>query len=253
MIEGSRRLSRRHVTIRVPWHDTDWSGHICAAASANTACLALARIAKNKRSSEDTLAGRSFEELDASQQPPCVEERAGFLAGHDLVLRKEHPYKARSPETHSHFGTTTLRLEAYSAACVPFGWMLRRQVEGDDRAAIVGKAHALRLGYEPAREPDLPFDTSWIQDKRNQLVMLDTFFGALEPEASLCFYYAKRTPLAEDNRRVIIGVGRVKGVGQPTEISLRFPGPAQARDYRRCGTEIFHSGHRQSRPRLRSL
>jgi hypothetical protein len=43
--------------------------------------------------------------------------------------------------------------------------------------------------------------------------MLDTFFGALEPEGSLCIFYAKRTLLADDSRRVIIGVGRVKGIG----------------------------------------
>ena len=49
MMEGARRLSRQNVTIRVPWHDTDWTGKICAAASANTAFLTLIRIAKDKR------------------------------------------------------------------------------------------------------------------------------------------------------------------------------------------------------------
>jgi hypothetical protein len=219
MIEGARRLSRQHITVRVPWHDTGWTGHVCAAPDANTSCLALARIAKGKRADEDKFAGEAFETLAQADLPPCVEERAGFLSGHDLILKKEHPYKARSPETHGHFGETTLRFEAYSAACIPFGWMLRRQVEGDERLGLVGKVDALRLGYDAAREPDLPFDTSWVQDKRNQLIMLDTFFGALEPEGSLCVFYAKRTPLAEDPRRVIIGVGRVKSVGHFTEDS----------------------------------
>jgi hypothetical protein len=227
MIEGSRRLSRQHITVRVPWHDTGWTGHVCAAPSANTSCLALARIAKGKRADEDKCADQTFETLAQADLPPCVEERAGFLSGHDLILKKEHPYKARSPETHGHFGETTLRFEAYSAACIPFGWMLRRQVEGDERLGLVGKADALRLGYDPAREPDLPFDTSWVQDKRNQLIMLDTFFGALEPEGSLCVFYAKRTPLAEDQRRVIIGVGRVKGVGHFTEYAYDAPGALQ--------------------------
>jgi energy-coupling factor transporter ATP-binding protein EcfA2 len=224
MIEGARRLSRQHITVRVPWHDSGWTGRVCAAPSANTSCLALARIAKGKRADQDNFAGEPFEALAPVDLPPCFEERAGFLSGHDLILKKEHPYKARSPETHGHFGETTLRFEAYSAACIPFGWMLRRQVEGDERLNLVGKADALRLGYDAAREPDLPFDTSWVQDKRNQLVMLDTFFGALEPEGSLCVFYAKRTPLAEDQRRVIIGVGRVKGVGHFTEYAYDAPG-----------------------------
>ncbi len=40
--------------------------------------------------------------------------------------------------------------------------------------------------------------------------MLDTFFGAIRPEESLCFFYAKRTPLSEQSRRVIVGVGRTR-------------------------------------------
>ncbi|QPC88565.1 AAA family ATPase [Mesorhizobium sp. NBSH29] len=224
MIDGARKLSRQNITVRVPWHDTGWTGHVCAAPSANTSCLALARIALGKRADQDKFAGAAFDMLAAPDLPPCVDERAGFLSGQDLFLTKEHPYKASSPDTHGHFGETSLRFEAYSAACIPFGWMLRRQVEGDDRLGISGKADAFRLGYDVAREPDLPFTTSWVQDKSNQLIMLDTFFGALEPEASLCVFYAKRTPLAEDHRRVIIGIGRVKGVGQSTEYSYDSPG-----------------------------
>lgn len=57
MIEGARRLSRRHITVRVPWHDTGWTGRVCAVPSANTSCLALARIAKSKRLDESKFAG----------------------------------------------------------------------------------------------------------------------------------------------------------------------------------------------------
>ena len=242
MIAGARRLSRQHVTIRVPWHDTGWTGRVCAAPSSNTSCLALSRIAKGKRPDEDALAGRRFSEMEQSELPPCVEERVGFLSEHDTILRKQHPYKARSPETHGHFGETVLRLEAYSAACVPFGWMLRRQVEGDERGGVVGKADTLRLGYDPAREPELPFETSWIQDKNNQLVMLDTFFGALEPQGSLCIFYAKRTPLAEDNRRVIIGAGRVMGVGSATEYNYTAPGPLEGVLWERCVRHSLRQG-----------
>src|SRR5204863_12177 len=53
--------------------------------------------------------------------------------------------------------------------------------------------------------------------RRNQLVMLDTFFGAIEPKVSLVFFYAKKTPLSEDPRRVIVGIGRVTGLGGATE------------------------------------
>ena len=140
MIEGSRRLSQRHITIRVPWHDAAWNGHVCTLPSANTSCLVLARIASGIREDRDEFADRAFESLDSSELPPCVEERGGFMGDHDLMLQKNHPYKQSSPDTHGHFGKTPLRLEAYAAACIPFGWMLRRKVEGDHRAGEVGKA-----------------------------------------------------------------------------------------------------------------
>ncbi|WP_404292131.1 AAA family ATPase [Microvirga sp. RSM25] len=149
------------------------------------------------------------------------------MSDHDLILRKQHPYKALSPDTHGHFAETTLRLEAFAAACIPFGWMLRREIEGDDHAGLKGKAETLRLGYDPEREPELAFGTSWIQDRHNQLVMLDTFFGALKPKDSLCFFYAKRTPLSENSRRVIVGVGRVTGIGPSIDYAYDRPGPLE--------------------------
>lgn len=223
MIEGARRLSRQHVSIRVPWHDRRWDGHVCDDPASNTSCVVLSRIAKACRA-DRSLAGLEFETLKQKDLPPCVEERAGFLSAQDITLRKQHPYKEMSEATHGHFGLTPLRLEPYSAACVPFGWMLRQAVEGDPKKRLKGKAEALRLGYDPAREPDLPFETSWIQDRDNQVVMLDTFFGALKPEDSLCFFYAKRTPLSEDSRRVIVGVGRVTGVGNLVDYNYERPG-----------------------------
>ncbi len=208
----------------MPWHDRRWDGHVCDDPAANTSCVVLSRIAKDGRA-DGALAGRAFESLDEQDLPPCIEERAGFLSAHDVTLRKQHPYKQMSEATHGHFGVTPLRLEPYSAACVPFGWMLRQAVEGSPKERVKGKAEALRLGYDPSREPNLPFDTSWIQDRDNQVVMLDTFFGALKEKDSLCFFYAKRTPLSEDSRRVIVGVGRVTGVGCLIDYNYERPGP----------------------------
>ncbi|MBD8552555.1 ATP-dependent DNA helicase [Sphingomonas sp. CFBP 8764] len=234
MILGSRKLPSQHVTIRVPWHDGGWNGRVCTAPSANTSCLVLSRIAAGKRDDQDEHAGHFFEDLAASVMPPCIDERVSFMADHDLVLKKQHPYKSSSPGSHGHFGETTLRLEAFSAACIPFGWMLKSNVEGDEKSDEVGKAAALRLGYDPEREPELSFETGWVQDKANQLVMLDTFFGALEPGASLCFFYAKKTPLSESASRVIIGAARVKGIGQYTEYAYDAPGDLQGVLWERC-------------------
>ena len=38
----------RHVSIRVPWHDTGWDGRVCKDPRLNGACLKLKRIAENR-------------------------------------------------------------------------------------------------------------------------------------------------------------------------------------------------------------
>src|SRR4029079_1575546 len=50
-------------------------------------------------------------------------------------------------------------------------------------------------------------------------------FGALRPEESLCFFYAKRTPLSEQSRRVIVGVGRILSIGESTEYTYSTKTP----------------------------
>lgn len=223
MIKGSRKLPTHHLTVRVPWHDMGWTGTICANACANTACLVLPRIAESRDDADETkLAGQSIEQLESSRFPPCVQEHATFMAGFKQALTKVHPYSGSAKETHGHFLNTPYYLEPYAAAAVPFRWMLKQEVEGSKKG-VMGKAERFGLAYMVEREPDMSIngwkkdDTSWVQHGDNQRVVLDTFFSAVEAETSLVFFYAKRTPLSEQPGRIIVGVGRVKHVGAPTE------------------------------------
>ncbi|MFY0538909.1 hypothetical protein [Nannocystis pusilla] len=68
--------------------------------------------------------------------------------------------------------------------------MLKSTIEGDGSPSSPGLAEELKIGYEARLEPKLPFETSWVQERANQLAILDTFFGALSPESS----YASSTP-----------------------------------------------------------
>lgn len=63
----------------------------------------------------------------------------------------------------------------------------------------------------------MPTECPSLQERSNQLALLDTFFGSLREQDSLCVFYAKRTPLSEQSRRVIVGVGRVTSIGEGTE------------------------------------
>ena len=153
------------------------------------------------------------------------------MASFALPRTMTHPYTEFYPETHGHFAPTRFVQPAYSAACVPYRWMLREKVEGNARDGEIGLAERLKIGWVPDREPDIrnhqgkEVETDWVQERENQLALLDTFFGALRPEESLCFFYAKRTPLSEQSRRVIVGVGRVVSVGEATEYAYKDEKP----------------------------
>ena len=210
MITGARSLPVQHLSIRVPWHDAEWTGAVCKKPASNSACRALRRIADAKDDTAEAAdAGKSFKDLEPSRLPPCVQERGGFMAPFPFTTTRQHPYSARNSDTHGHLLPTPYPMPPYSAACVPFRWMLKKE-----SAELV---EHYQLGYQPDREPDLGFEPAWIQDRSNQLVMLDTFFGAIRPERSLCFFYAKDTPLSASIGRVIIGIGLVRSIHDPVE------------------------------------
>ncbi len=225
MIQGARNLPVQHLTIRVPWHDSGWKGTFCQTCTANTSCTVLPRIATGRDDAFETLhAGESIEALDRSQHPPCVDEHGTFMAKFPLSMQKKHPYAESATATHGHFADTPYTIRPYSVAGIPFRWMLREQVEGNKKWGVSSLKDTLQLGYQAEREPDLTVNKGWEKDKKtwvqegtNQRIILDTFFSVAKPDESLVFFYAKRTPMLEDARRVIIGVGRVKSVSEPIE------------------------------------
>ncbi len=230
MISGARQLPIQHITIRVPWHDSGWNGTICKNPCGNTACTVLQHIAKHRKDDfENEHAGESLENFDQSEMPPCIDEHGTFMADFPQSMVKNHPYNKWS-SVYEHFEPTPFTIRPYSVAAVPFRWMLKQEVEGDKGAERSGLAESLKLDYSFDAEADVvstiqksnsklktSWVPAWVQHGDNQLVLLDTFFSALRPDKSLVFLYAKRTPLSEDNRRVIIGVGRVKSVDSATE------------------------------------
>jgi hypothetical protein len=205
------RLPYQHLSIRVPWHDTGWSGSICQDPLSNSACLRLSRIAESRNDGQELqLAGRDWSELEDSQLPPCTSERGGLMSPRPRQVTKSHPY-AEWNEHYRKFQKTSYALPPFSADCVPFRWMLR------DEAAEI--ASALRLPYRHELEEEVDRTAGlkgsvWVQDGYNQQVLLDAFFSAVEVNRTLVWIYAKETPLSDDPRRTIIGVGRVKNLGQ---------------------------------------
>jgi hypothetical protein len=221
----------RHVSIRVPWHDNKWNGTICKCPATNTACLKLRNIFESKNeAAECSVAGRSLEDIEQNQYPPCVKERATFMADFGFTRQHAHPYAKdwKEAHSHSHFKPTPIQYTAHAAAALPFRWMSKKYVFGDPdngSGSLIAQypLEAVSLDHEPT-EQVLGFKTNWLQDHRNHRALLDCFWNHVKPEESLVFFYAKQVPLVEDTgRRVIVGVGKVTGIGKLTEYEYNGP------------------------------
>ena len=199
----------KHISIRVPWHDLGWAGNVCLKPKENVSCLALDRIHDEKdEEKEQVNAAKSLQELDQDDWPACVSERGCFMAPFEYTRVVSHPYTKTSAH-HKHILPTEFRHPAYSAPAIPFRWV--------NSKTAWQLAEEFNLDCNQDLEPDLGFETKWVQDYRNQKPLLDHFFSFVQPGKSLCFFYAKQTPLSDDNRRVLIGVGRVLHVGNSEE------------------------------------
>jgi len=220
LASGARAQPLRHLSIRVPWHDSAWNGTVCRHPRDNAACLVLKNTrARRDDAAEQALAGQSWENLSREQLPPCVSERGGFMSPFELMRYEDHAYSQSSP-AHQHIIRTKLRIPPYSAACVPFRWMLR------DHAEEIGRERniSLELDQEDKAHELMGFRTEWVQAKRNQLAPLDSFFSAIKPQQSLCFFYVKDSPLL-DGAKVLVGVGRVTHLSEQVEYEYNGPGP----------------------------
>ena len=221
MISGARRLPTTHVSVRVPWHDTGWTGKICSNPRGNTSCLILPRVAENKDDDFETSVAGAEWDTEGARLPACAAERGAFMAPFGYARRVRHPY-SHDPR-YKHFQESSFYHAAFSAAAVPFAWMMKNSDDG-----IPDRAKAHKIDFRPELEPDLEFDKLWVQERQNQLAMLDTFFGAITPEESLVFFYAKRTPLTDDGRRVIVGIGRVLKIDPSVEYIYEKGAPSDA-------------------------
>lgn len=200
----------RHLSVRVPWHDSGWNGTVCNAPHLNGACARLKRIAGSKKDEiELPLAGKRLDELAENHWPSCVDERGAFMAPFATETVKRHALAQSSPKHYGHFQPTRQRYPAYSAGIVPFLWMMRSKMEE------LGELHDLDI--DPSREPDLDYDSDWVHEATNQTGLLEGFASHLRTNQSLCLFYAKHVPFYEGTGRILIGAGRIISIGILTE------------------------------------
>jgi hypothetical protein len=80
MHSSARQLPLRHLSVRLPWHDSGWTGTICDAPSENSWCMVLKRIREERKvNAEEAVAGQAWAELSESELPACLTERGAAL------------------------------------------------------------------------------------------------------------------------------------------------------------------------------
>jgi hypothetical protein len=226
---GAIELPLSHLSVRVPWHDTDWTGRVCNAPGANHACTVLKNVKENKDSDlEEEDAGKAWADLPRERVPPCVFERAGFMRPNAYTIEREQSYASFS-KSHAHFAPTSHRMPAYCLEATPYRWVMRDETAARMKTWGIGYDEALE--DEADKHIELAKKSTWVQDHRNQLALLDSFFSAIRPGKSLVFIYLKDLPLLEDRMpgtRVLVGAGTVQEVAAPVEWNYHGTGPLRS-------------------------
>lgn len=207
--------AKKHLSIRVPWHDNAWNGSVCCNPKNNDACLVLKNCAENRKDDlEIKHAGKKISEIDNQEEfPPCISERAMFMSDFDFIKDIKHPYANGYNELYKNLKPTPTTFLKYSAPAIPFLWGM------PDNAVKFAKQY--NLDYDINREPfyryndpKLEYTKNWVQNYNNQKTLFDCFFQHIKPSESLSFFYAKEVPFIEDNNRVLIGIGEIVSIIQ---------------------------------------
>lgn len=199
----------QHVSVRVPWHDTGWAGTICADPLANSSCILLENIGRQRLDEfEAAHAGWPIEALAAL--PACVGERGAFLSPRDHVLTRPHPYRhAKALEAVSE---ASIPVPAWSVHAIPFFWLNRNNVEQVLLERPIGD---FRHEAEELAIKHLGWKPSWVLHGDNQKAIIETFFQDVTGQQSLIFFYLKHSPFEDQPRRMLVGATCVDSVTLP--------------------------------------
>jgi len=206
----------QHISIRVPWKDNGYSGLVCDKPCYNTACLRLKNIALSRNDEREAeLAGKSM--CGHEKELPCVSEGSTFMSSVSHKKTTNHPYKKNNSKSHEHFLETELVYPPFSLPARPFGWTMLSKT-GERKNDNINRLTTMHnIDYDQNREPELGFNTIWVQDATNQRAIFGHFYHNVIPHSSLVIPYSKQVPFIEDAKRVVMGIGFVENVVPPPE------------------------------------
>jgi len=196
-----------NLSIRVPWHDSQWNGKVCRDPVANCHCIDYQNILLQKQVDlERSARGKPFTEF----VPPCAKECGGFLSPVPWYVEHEHPYQTnkKAAQTHGHLARTKRRVSAFAGLGVPFRWLRRENLEEWVAPQVVGM-------LPPEMDRPEGFKTQWVFSHFLQTKILEAFYSFVEEDVSLAIFYTKGAhPLGDDIPRLVVGIGLVSRIGK---------------------------------------
>lgn len=206
----------RHLSIRVPWHDSSWDGCICRNPERNQACRVLKNIALARADPDkpqcSSCAGASTA-VGENFHPPCLMESGMFMSSHEMEDIRQHPYTYDSH--YQHILDTSVTIGRHSFVATPYKWTLK-----DDAADSPNNQFFTQ--YDPTVELDVG-SGSWVSNGENQKKIFEYFYQDVEPDKSIVVAYAKAVPFIESPGRIIIGIGRVDSIGELRKYAYSEP------------------------------
>lgn len=194
-----------HLSARLAWHDGGWNGRLCAEPHLNAHCAVLQHIRDSRDDDfECERAGQSLCELE-DRLPPCSRD-IGTYSPTGFSVTHRDPLEFRNlPPAQEH-------IPPYSCCPSPYRWMR------EENFRDVCESENLSI-----REPDDINKTSgWVFEPDRQIELLRNFWNKLEAENALIFYYCNRgNPIDENATRMIVGIGRIKEIGQQLYFGTR--------------------------------
>lgn len=186
-----------HLSVRLTWHDSAWNGCVCREPACNVSCVQHQHVRESRKLDHEKIwAGTHLSEMEGEGLPPCSRDTAAFA-------ERGYTIEHRDPLAHRKLPSTLEGLPAYTCCPSPYRWMREENL----RDVCDGEGFTIRPN-DDGRE------AGWVYEPDRQRELLQRFWGKIERGKSLVFYYLNQAnPLSERETRILVGVGRIKHIG----------------------------------------
>jgi exodeoxyribonuclease V alpha subunit len=199
---------------------------MCDQPSKNAYCVVQEHIRDGRDDDrEDKAAGLPLAELDG-WQPPCARDPNAFSPTGNTIMHKD-PLEFRQLPSVKEY------IPPYSVCPSPYRWMREenfRNICEDERLEI-------------RESDDKEKESGWVFEPDRQIELLRNFWGKLEKNKSLIFFYCNHgNPLDESLNRILLGVSRISEIGRQLFFGTKLPKfPDQYPVWSRCITHEFEN------------